>query len=89
MSEEFGEQEKTKIPWWSVSLKGAVNFVVFFGLLIITIHEAYSCFERFLSYPKYTSFRLVNQNEVEFPSLTFCPVVTESLKEEVLKVTHF
>ena len=65
---------------------GVVVVVVFITLLVVTLYEAYGCFQRYLDFPKYTSIKLVYQDQVDFPSLTFCPIFHEVVKVDVLAV---
>ena len=80
------EAENKITDGFKVSWQTAVNLAVFTGLLIVTGWETYKCFVRLMESPTYTSFRLAAQKEVDFPSLTFCPIVTEAFKEDVLTV---
>ena len=59
----------------------------FLGLLIITAHETYVCVKRFMDVPKYTSNKLSDQINAEFPSLTFCSQVNMGYKSHVLEVS--
>ena len=65
---------------------GTVIVVVFIALLVVTLYEAYGCFQRYLEFPKYTSIKLLYQYQVDFPSLTFCPIFDEVVKVDVLAV---
>ena len=80
------EKEPDRIMAIDVTWQKAINFAIFFGLLFVTGLETYKCFDRLMKSPTYTSFRLAAQKEVDFPSLTFCPIVTEALKEDKLTV---
>ena len=65
---------------------GIFSVVVFIALLVLTLFEANDCFQRYLQFPKYTSIKLVYQDQVDFPSLTFCPLFHEGVKIDVLAV---
>ena len=65
---------------------GFLSIIVFITLLVITLYEAYNCLQRYLEFPKYTSIKLVYQENVDFPSLTFCPIFDEAVKVDVLAV---
>ena len=67
--------------------KEILNIIVFLALLILTLRETATCFQRYLEFPKYTSFQLVYQEKADFPSLTFCPLENEVLNEKELKAS--
>ena len=73
-----------KIP--AVSGKEILTFFSFLGLLAFTIRETTLCVQRYLDFPKYTSFELVYQDEVDFPSLTFCPKEDDAYRANKLEV---
>ena len=73
-----------KIP--AVSGKELLTFFSFLGLLAFTIRETTLCVQRYLDFPKYTSFELVYQDEVDFPSLTFCPKEDDAYRPNKLEV---
>ena len=66
--------------------KEILRTVAFLTLLFLTLRETVSCFQRYFDFPKYTSFQLVYQEEVDFPVLTFCPLDNVAYKEKELKV---
>ena len=72
----------------SLSFKRVITLIAFLGLFILTIREVVICVTRFVEKPKFTSIQLLNQNDVNFPSLTFCPVANTGYKEEILQVIH-
>ena len=58
------------------------------GLIGITIHETYQCFNRYLRVPTYTDMTIVYQEEADFPSVTFCPLWDNyAFKRDVLQVS--
>ena len=69
-----------------VSWKEIITFFSFLGLLAFTIRETTLCVQRYLDFPKYTSFELVYQDEVDFPSLTFCPKEDDAYRPNKLEV---
>ena len=86
VQKEMDKKDSNKIMDINFSWQRGINFAIFFGLLYVTGLETYKCFNRLMESPTYTSFRLAAQKEVDFPSLTFCPIVTEALKEDKLTV---
>ena len=64
----------------------AVNALFFLGFGLITFREVYLCFEKYVSYPKYTTLKFVSQREVDFPSISFCPNIMSRFKENALQV---
>ncbi len=87
MNKVFWDQTKAKIQGL-LSWENCINIVSFIGLLVITLYQGYFCIAHFLEYPTYTTFKLVNQNEVDFPSMTFCPDLKDVFKVDVLEVNH-
>ena len=73
-----------KIP--AASGKEILTFFSFLGLLAFTIRETTLCVQRYFDFPKYTSFELVYQDEVDFPSLTFCPKEDDAYRFNKLEV---
>ena len=67
--------------------KKCVEVIGFSGFLLITFNETYVCFKRYSDYPKYTSNHFLKQNEVDFPSFTFCNNGKDAYKFDVLKVS--
>ena len=73
-----------KIPaFTSRKILAIVTFLVF---LIVTLNELAFCIDRYLSFPTYTSFQLVYQNDADFPSLTFCPTEEDTFSVTKLEV---
>ena len=64
----------------------AVNALFFLGFALITFREVYLCFEKYVSFPKYTTLKFVSQREVDFPSISFCPNIMSRFKENALQV---
>ena len=64
----------------------AVNALFFLGFALITFREVYLCFEKYVSFPKYTTLKFVSQREVDFPSITFCPNIMSRFKQDALQV---
>ena len=63
-----------------------VNILFFLGFAFITFREVYLCFEKYISFPKYTTLKFVSQREVDFPSLSFCPNIMSRFKPDALQV---
>ena len=64
----------------------AINFLFFLGFFLVTFREVYLCFEKYVSFPKYTTLKFVSQREVDFPSLSFCPNIRSRFKPTALQV---
>ena len=87
VQKQMDEKDPNKIMDINFSWQRGINFAIFFGLLYVTGLETYKCFKRLMESPTYTSFRLAAQKEVDFPSLTFCPITKEAFKEDKLTVS--
>ena len=80
---ESGQREKFLSAHKAVK---AVNILFFLGFALITFREVYLCFEKYISFPKYTTLKFVSQREVDFPSLSFCPNIMSRFKPDALQV---
>ena len=69
-------------------LQSTIYVVALLGLIGITARETYQSLHHYLNVPTYTSMAIVRQEEVDFPSMTFCPLWDNyAFKKDVLKVS--
>ena len=62
------------------------RLAIFIFCLTFVIWQANNCLNKFLEKPIGTTVSSVNQNEVEFPIITICPIsVDEGYKWEILQ----
>ena len=80
-------EKKDHLPSAHLAVK-TINIAFFLGFALITFREVYLCIEKYVSFPKYTTLKFVSQREVDFPSLSFCPIILPKarFKQDALEV---